>query len=222
MRASARVRVRTSVVTIEPLTPARRREMTRRHLLDAAALVFARDGFHGASLDDVAATAGFTKGAVYSNFKSKDDLFLALLDQRAAREYALMSDALERGPDDSSRFDEASERVQIGSAFWDESWMTLYLEFILYALRNPEAREKLVAQVEREFALEQNLIKHEYDVVGVPPPFPVRALAVVTSSMFLGLQLKRLITPDAVDQSTIDTSLEMLLIAMEAAEPAAE
>ena len=73
-------------VTIEPLTPARRREMTRRHLLDAAAVVFARDGFHGASLDDVAATAGFTKGAVYSNFKSKEDLFLAVFDDRFARE----------------------------------------------------------------------------------------------------------------------------------------
>ena len=60
--------------------------MTRRHLLDAAAVVFARDGFHGASLDDVAATAGFTKGAVYSNFKSKEDLFLAVFDDHFARE----------------------------------------------------------------------------------------------------------------------------------------
>src|SRR5687768_14330052 len=55
----------------EPLTPQRRREMTREHLLEAAAIVFARDGFHRASLDDIAALAGFTKGAVYSNFKSK-------------------------------------------------------------------------------------------------------------------------------------------------------
>ena len=73
-------------LAIEPLTPAAGREMTRRHLLDAAAVVFARDGFHGASLDDVAATAGFTKGAVYSNFKSKEDLFLAVFDDRLARE----------------------------------------------------------------------------------------------------------------------------------------
>ena len=60
--------------------------MTRRHLLDAAATVFARQGFHGASLDDVAAVAGFTKGAVYSNFASKDDLFLAVFEDRYARE----------------------------------------------------------------------------------------------------------------------------------------
>ena len=71
---------------MEPLTRARRREMTREHLMDAAATVFARDGFHAASLDDVAALAGFTKGAVYSNFKSKDDLFLAVFDHRLNRE----------------------------------------------------------------------------------------------------------------------------------------
>ncbi len=204
-------------MSFEPLTPERRRAMTRQHLLEAAAIVFARDGFHGATIDKIAERAGFTKGAVYSNFKSKDDLFLALLDERAAREYALMSSALERGPEDTStRFDEASERVRISSAFWDESWTMLYLEFVLYALRNPDARKKLVEQVDREFALEQQLIQSEYDVVGVAPPFPIRSLAVVTSSMFLGMQLKRLIAPDTVDQSTIDTALEMLLIAMEA------
>src|SRR5438477_300553 len=64
--------------------------MTRQHLLDAAAIVFARNGFHGSTLDEVAATAGFTKGAVYSNFKNKDDLFIDLLvDPDAVTEQTL-------------------------------------------------------------------------------------------------------------------------------------
>src|SRR5437879_6422414 len=67
---------------LEPLTPERRRAMTREHLLAAAAEVFARRGYHGATLDEVAETAGFTKGAVYSNFTSKEDLFLALTQRR--------------------------------------------------------------------------------------------------------------------------------------------
>src|SRR5688500_5424687 len=71
----------------EPLTPDRRRAMTREHLLEAAARIFSRDGFHGASLDDIAATAGFTKGAVYSNFKSKEDLLLALMDQHMTEQF---------------------------------------------------------------------------------------------------------------------------------------
>src|SRR5262249_53432660 len=81
-------------MSFEPLTPERRRAMTRQHLLDAAAIVFARDGFHGATLDEVATAAGFSKGAVYSNFKSKEDLFLALFDERIDRQFAVVSEAL--------------------------------------------------------------------------------------------------------------------------------
>ena len=72
-------------MTLEPLTPERRRQQTRDYLLQAAAQVFAERGFHGASLDEVAAAAGFTKGAVYSNFKNKEDLFLALLEANQRR-----------------------------------------------------------------------------------------------------------------------------------------
>src|SRR5260370_19214238 len=75
--------------SIERLTPTRRRELTRRILLEAAAVVSSREGFHGASLDEVAAAAGVTKGAVYSNFKSKEDLFLALLEDRVAEGLAV-------------------------------------------------------------------------------------------------------------------------------------
>src|SRR4029079_9282818 len=81
----------------EPRPPDRRRAMTRQHLLEAAAIVFARNGFPGATLDEVSARAGFTKGAVYSNFKSKDDLFLALLEDRTERQLAVVSDVLEAG-----------------------------------------------------------------------------------------------------------------------------
>jgi len=80
------LRVRQPLMTFEPLTPERRRQQTREYLLQAAARVFAERGFHGASLDEVAAAAGFTKGAVYSNFKNKEDLFLALLEANQQRE----------------------------------------------------------------------------------------------------------------------------------------
>jgi uncharacterized protein (TIGR03086 family) len=207
-------------MTFEPLTPERRRAMTRQHLLDAAAIVFAKQGFHAATIDEIAAYAGFTKGAVYSNFKNKDDLFLALLDDRVAREHALMSEALQRAPEeDSTPIAEVEQRLQLGSAYWDDDFTTLYLEFILYARRNPEAREKLVAQLYREAEAEEDLIRHEYDVAGNAPPYPLKPLAAVTSSMFIGLQVRRLIDADAVDQETIDTALEMLLVAMSINDP---
>src|SRR5260370_11763687 len=89
-------------MSLEPLTPQRRREMTRQHLLEAAAIVFTRNGFHGSTLDEVAATAGFTKGAVYSNFKSKDELFLALLDERVERQFAVTLEVLDSGSHETS------------------------------------------------------------------------------------------------------------------------
>ncbi|HZD71914.1 MAG TPA: helix-turn-helix domain-containing protein, partial [Actinomycetes bacterium] len=48
----------------------------------AARRVFARRGYHDASVEEVAEEAGFSKGAVYSNFTSKEDLFVTLLEQR--------------------------------------------------------------------------------------------------------------------------------------------
>src|SRR5690625_3096253 len=63
-----------------PLTRAERQHQTRVALIDAGRAVFARDGFHGARLDRIAQEAGFSKGAVYSNFDSKADLFLAVMD----------------------------------------------------------------------------------------------------------------------------------------------
>jgi len=207
-------------MSFEPLTPERRRAMTRQHLLDAAAIVFAKRGFHAATIDEIASYAGFTKGAVYSNFKNKDDLFLALLDERVSREHALMAEALERAPDENSTpIAEVEQRLQLGSAYWDDDFTTLYLEFILYARRNPEAREKLVAQLQREAEAEEDLIRHEYAVAGNTPPYPLKPLAAVTSSLFIGLQLRRLIDADAVNQETIDTALEMLLVAMSINDP---
>ncbi|HEY7948981.1 MAG TPA: helix-turn-helix domain-containing protein, partial [Acidimicrobiales bacterium] len=82
-------------MTIQPLTPERRRQQTRDHLLAAAAQVFAERGFHGTSLDEVAAVAGFSKGAVYSNFKNKEDLFLALFKANYDREMDALRQTLE-------------------------------------------------------------------------------------------------------------------------------
>ena len=66
------------------LTQAERREQTREQVLDAAARVFAKRGFHATSLDAIAEEAGFSRGAVYYNFADKEELFLELLDRRCA------------------------------------------------------------------------------------------------------------------------------------------
>jgi AcrR family transcriptional regulator len=201
-------------MTFEPLTPDRRRELTRRHLLEAAAIVFSRDGFHGATLDDVASHAGFTKGAVYSNFKSKDDLFLALLDDRVESQFAIVAEVLDSGPHvREAQFPRIRELLD-ATLLGDDSFSALYLEFVLYARRNPAAREKLIASARREQAFIQSLIEREHGLVSGAPPPALRAFAEFSRAVFGGLTLTRLVDPDAVTKDTVEVILDMLYKAM--------
>jgi len=198
-------------MTLEPLTPERRRAMTRRHLLDAAAMVFAEKGFHGSTIDEVAKTAGFTKGAVYSNFTSKDDLFLALLDDRIDRQFAIVTEVLESGShEQADQRPRMRDLLRSGAVFSDDPWESLYLEFVLYARRHPEAAEKLAARSVRERAFTQQLIEEEHAAVGRQPKYPTRELAEISLALFAGLGTARLIDPSAVTETTLDTVLTLL------------
>ena len=203
-------------MAFEPLTPERRRAMTRQHLLEAAAIVFARDGFYGATLDDIAATAGFTKGAVYSNFKSKDDLFLALLDDRIDRQFSITSAILEDGSHDpSEELPRIRTMLRGGAFFSDDAWNTLYFEFVLYSRRNPEAAAKLAASAQRIHAWVRDLIETAHRDAGVVPKFDVDHLAEISLALFDGLAHHRLIDPTSVDEATIDTVLSFLYEVMD-------
>jgi AcrR family transcriptional regulator len=195
-------------MSLEPLTPQRRRAMTRQHLLDAAEVVFTRNGFHGSSLDEVAATAGFTKGAVYSNFKSKDDLFLALLDDREERQAAAFRVELDQGPRTQA---EGLPRVrELISKSWSADWSVLYLEFVLYAARNPEARAKLAAQARRVHETVEHMLEREYARVGATPPFPIRELATIALALFNGLGVDHVVDPESITGETLDAILAFM------------
>src|SRR4051795_10735510 len=77
---------------VERWTPERRRELTRTTLIAAAAEVFGRRGFEGASLEEIAETAGFTRGAIYKTFGNKEELFFAVSDQDFATKVQAFSD----------------------------------------------------------------------------------------------------------------------------------
>ena len=149
-------------MTLEPLTPARRQEMARRHLLEAAATVFGEHGFHRATLDQVASAAGFTKGAVYSNFASKDDLFLALLDDRIDRQHALLADLIDTAAE-GTKLDLTGQLLRSATFFGNESWSALYLEFVVYARRHPEAQAKLATIAARSREYVTQLLADEFD-----------------------------------------------------------
>src|SRR5947209_12907442 len=124
---------------VEKLTPERRRALTRTTLIDAAADVFARRGFHAASLEEIAEAAGFTRGAIYKNFENKEELFLSVIERRIEGQLRRFSDAFrEQGAATATDVDKL---IEIWNAILvaDPDWLTLDLEFRLYAMRNPEA-----------------------------------------------------------------------------------
>src|SRR5260370_31234429 len=114
---------------------------TQARLLDAAEEIFVRDGFEGAQLDEIAATAGRSKGAVYTHFKSKEDLFLALFEHRTRSYVERLSESLHKCTN-------RSQSLEAFRGFYlrlvrDRIWPILTLEFKLYALRHPESKERL-------------------------------------------------------------------------------
>src|SRR3954454_18996732 len=92
-------------------TQPERRQKTRTRLLAAATRVFARHRYHSATLDEIAAEAGFTKGALYYNFASKEELFLALLDEHIASRVTLLRELGSRGTPAEARLSEGAART---------------------------------------------------------------------------------------------------------------
>ena len=114
---------------------------TQARLLNAAEEVFARDGYEAAQLDEIAATAGRSKGAVYTHFKSKEDLFLALFEHRIKSYIGRLAGSLEKCATRKQSL-EAFREFYVGLAH-DRKWHLLTLEFKLFALRHPESKERL-------------------------------------------------------------------------------
>jgi AcrR family transcriptional regulator len=195
-------------MTIEPLTPERRRQQTRDHLLAAAAQVFAERGFHGASLDEVATVAGFTKGAVYSNFKNKEDLFLALFRAQYEEETAALRATLEASDVPSeARLSDFVALFQDQTHLARSNFGLLYQEFWLYAARNPDIRKQFT-QIDDE-AVESlaELITAEREGLGLDPLDNAVQTARIIELLFRGIGLLRILQPDVADESLIEAAI---------------
>lgn len=131
-------------------------EATKRKLLKAARQIFARDGFEATRIDDIARSAGYTRGAFYAHFQTKEDLFFALLEQQADRRLEKVRLALESQTDDQGRI--RAMRESYIANLNDKQWPILLMEFKLYALRHPKLRAKL-ADAHRRIATRMKLEK---------------------------------------------------------------
>lgn len=179
---------------VERWTRERRLEQTRTLLVDAAAEVFAHKGFGGATLDDIAHAAGYTKGAIYQHFDAKEDLFLAVSDRYWRRYFdnfaELLASTAQLG--DQQR-DEIADRWRELSRTGGAQHAALGHEFTLYLLRNPDARERVAAK-RRQVA--DSLA--EFIVTGmtrlgatllIPPLTFAQVLIATSDAVMLGSQL---------------------------------
>lgn len=186
-----------------PGAPARtpqheRRARTRARLLRAAGTVFADRGYHGATLDDVLAEAGVSRGALYHYFSSKQQLFLALLNERmitGIEDAATVFNQLGAGED---------ARIAAISGFLDRfernpRWLPLLLEFLAIGCRDTEIRTGVVNSFLRP-AREQTaaLIRRTEDDTAPPGNLTADELAIGATALINGLAIERAFDPDAV------------------------
>lgn len=146
------------------LSQKEKKEETRKSLLDSAVENFAEFGFHGTSVDRIAEHAGFSKGAFYANFNSKEELFLALLE----RHMQLHVDKIHQVIDQQhllSSFIEKLDEYLIYLSEKNRTWSLLHMEFLLYAMRDESVRCKwssmIIQSVEQIAKSIEKLMKKE-------------------------------------------------------------
>ena len=186
------------------------RDQTRARLLQAASEVFAKHGYDRASLDDVAAAAGLTKGAVYSSFASKDELFYALMRERIGERLALVATAVDRQTtlQDTTR-DAAAGLAELIVSQAD--WQLLFIEFWARAVRDPSLRKEFARQRRAARELIARFIEQQAARLGINLPAPADQLAVAALALSNGIAIEQLADPDTVDPSVFGTSLGVLL-----------
>jgi AcrR family transcriptional regulator len=197
------------------LTRKEKQAHTRTCLMEAAARVFTKRGLQQASIDEVAEDAGYTKGAFYANFKSKEELFLAMLDERFAERLEEIDRVMSTSADVTDQAHEAgADFMRYVSA--DPEWQRLFFEFAAYAARNEEFRQELVTRYRTlRDRIAQGLARRAEEA-GVEPPLPVDQVALMTFAMANGVALERLLEPELVPDHLYGTMLASLFTGLKA------
>jgi AcrR family transcriptional regulator len=186
---------------------------TRAGLLATAAKVFARRGYNGASVEEIAEEAGYSHGAVYSNFDGKADLFLAVLEEymaERARELAATQAELSEDAPIELRARALADQWMRRFAKDRESFL-LHMEFVAHAGRNPKLAERFGT---RSAALREAIatyIAHYQQLEGIEAALPPDELALVLRALGIGLAIEALVSPGAVREDAYGDFVELLV-----------
>jgi AcrR family transcriptional regulator len=194
----------------------RPRAETRQQLLDAAARVFARRGLHGTSVEAVSEEAGFSRGALYSNFKSKEDLFLALYEERIGRRRRELRGVMQSagGPNAGLGLAAANVMDALGR---ERDWFLLYFEFALHAARDPEFRREFEVVRDQGLAELAAGIADGLDKAGIDSSVSAADLALSLKALSYGLALERLVNADSVPDDLLARILQLIFRGLRAA-----
>lgn len=173
-----------------------RHAQTRAALLEAAATVFARSGIERATIDEIAAEAGYTKGAFYSSFRSKDDLFLAIVDEKFAAELDRLDELLVPGDEDPQGQAREAAVDFARTVGGDGEWSRLFFEFTLRAARDPDFREHLAARYETLRERLAGIYRRWAEAFPAQPPVAFEEIATMTYCMANGFLLEQLVDPE--------------------------
>jgi AcrR family transcriptional regulator len=200
-----------SGVAVEKWTPERRKERTRIALVDAAAAVFGRRGFNGASLDEIAETAGYTRGAIYKHFDGKEELLFAVVDRVNERALATFAEASANG---TIVFRNVPDIIDIWRRLFvlDTELHALTSEVYLNALRNEKVRERLLVHRRRNTEMIAAFMEQQLAASDTIPNLPIRTLADIFLITSDGFAQAAHIDPNAYE--TYATFLEVMITAL--------
>jgi AcrR family transcriptional regulator len=175
------------------------RAETRERLLRGAERVFIRRGLQAASIEEIADEAGLTRGAFYSNFQRKEQIFVDLLH---ARVYDSYRQILERTPREGTPLERLRQGVRRLMKQYQEregQWLfALWLELLAHAARNPEFRELAATFWKGNRALLAEIVEEVYREQGERPPIQAKDFATAQIALDIGLAVQHLVDPENV------------------------
>jgi AcrR family transcriptional regulator len=191
------------------LTRAEEQARTRSRLLEAAAEVISQRGLDRATLDEMAAFAGLTKGAIYSNFASKDDVVVALIEARLESHFEGLENAIDGSGELTAQTTQAAQAWLAALDASEESFL-LSIEFALYLARNPELRDHFAAHYQK--------LRHKYaqivQMYGASEkgelPMSAEHMSMIYMAVIEGLSIAKLRQPNAVPDHLFAKALELI------------
>jgi AcrR family transcriptional regulator len=190
----------------ERLSRAEARELTRQRVRQAALELFIEQGFGVTTVEAIVARAGFTRGAFYSNFADKEELFLELATDKLEEHIESATRVVRHSSPDRLLTDLRSWSAQQH----DPDWVVLLAELRAHALRRPVVREGLAEHDRREREAYVVAIDALFDDAGVQPPAAPETLALMVQALRLSLPVQQLIEPDVVGEGDLFDMLELV------------